>query len=273
MNRRLAILGMVIGILLVGIAFIHSQPTHAQDGEAPQEFEPSVLRGSAVFAEYCAACHGPKGEAIATGPAFVSIHNYDIQTLRNVINNGHDSNPNDNLRMIGYGASANGPLTEAQVEDLVDYMITWNRANLTTPPLPEANIEIGEAEFEGVGDPEHGASIYAYSCLGCHGLEAKGRGLPNFPAFTIDENVTYVVTTGDGHGFVPAFSTENGGPLTPRDIEDLNAYLQTITPEEAEEPEGVSILVIIMGLGAVGLVGAIYMANMQISRQKPTNEA
>jgi mono/diheme cytochrome c family protein len=260
-SKRLIISGIILmGITLVTIALHHSKtPSYAQEGE--HEFKPAVLRGSAVYAEYCAACHGANGESIGSGTAFVSIRNFDEDAVQEIIRLGYDSNPDDTLRMIGYGAEAKGPLSEEQIEDLIEYMESWDDEG-ETPPLPYPNLERGERDYEGIGDPEHGAVIYAYSCLGCHGIDAKGRDLPNFPAFEINDNVAYVVNTGDGHGFVPAFAAENGGPLSARDVQDLNAYLQTIsTEEEEEEPAGVSILIIIMGLGAIGLVGAIYMAN------------
>jgi hypothetical protein len=88
--------------------------------------------------------------------------------------------------------------------------------------------------------------------------------LEKFPAFEFDENTIRLVATGDGHGIVPPFAENNGGPLTEQDLDNLEAYLSTIEVEEEEEgPQGVNILVIVMGLGAVLAVGGAYLANRQ----------
>jgi hypothetical protein len=55
--------------------------------------------------------------------------------------------------------------------------------------------------------------------------------------------------------------------LTSADLDNLDAYLRTIVTaeEEDEDPQGVNILLIVMGLGAVAAVGGFYLA---ATRQK-----
>lgn len=251
----------VLALLLVGIGILiitSASPISAQDGE---DLEEAVLRGSVLYVQYCGACHGPEGEAVASGDGFTAITDYDPNFVRGRVTNGYDANLDDGIAMPAYGEDDGGPLSEGQIDDLLAYMGTWNNPEVETPPLPEPNIEPGEREAVTEGDKEHGAELYAYNCLGCHGEDTRGLDLDNFPAFEIDENAIRVVATGDGHGIVPAFAENNGGPLSQSDLTDLQAYLETIeVEEESERPEGVDILIIVLGLGAVLAVGGAYLA-------------
>ncbi|MBI5928077.1 MAG: c-type cytochrome [Chloroflexi bacterium] len=257
MSKRLAlpVACIIFGFILIGIVSSNTPVSHAQEGERNL----AALRGSAVYAEFCSACHGPKGEAIGSAPGFVSIAEFDPATVRAQIVEGYDSDENTPVKMVGYGIEAGGPLQSTQIDDVVAYMLTWQTGD--TPELPDAQLEPGAVVYTGPGNPSEGATVYAYACLGCHGRDAKGRGKANFPRFTIDENSVRVAATGDGHGFVPAFADNAGGPLAPQQLDNLDAYLRTIDVEKEEEgPQGVTILLMVLGLGAVGIVGGVYVA-------------
>jgi mono/diheme cytochrome c family protein len=251
----------ILALLVVGIGIMMmiASPTTAQEGD---EFEEDVLRGAVLYAQYCSTCHGAQGEAIAPGDAFAAISDYDPNFVRGRITNGYDSNIDNEIAMPGYGEDAGGPLSTAQIDDIIAYMETWNDPRAETPALPEPNIEPGPIEIANTARAEHGAVVYAYNCLGCHGVEAQGLGLENFPSFEPDNpDVISLVDTGDGHGIVPAFGETDGGPLSENDLTDLGTYLQTLEVEEEEEsPEGVDILIIVLGLGAVLAVGGAYLA-------------
>ena len=265
-RRQLAIAfpSLLLGFILVGVGLINSTPTYAQDGGEhgqSEDEDAATLRGAALYAEFCGACHGAEGDAIADAAAFVSISNYEVDFARGRIEQGYDSTADDGIVMIGYGEDYNGPLSDQQVDDILAYMASWSDEEISTPHLPEPNLEPGDSTVGGRGDAAHGAEIYATTCLGCHGRNTQGRNLPNFPAFTIDENTRRIVERGTGHNGVPAFSVALGGYLTTEDLDDLDAFLQSLEIEEEEEgPQGVSILVIMLGLAAVGGVGGYYLA-------------
>ncbi|MCB9437788.1 MAG: c-type cytochrome [Anaerolineales bacterium] len=264
MTKRLGLLVVIsLGVVLVGVGL---RPTLAQDGHG--EADQTVLRGAVYYAEFCAACHGPEGEAIAAGPAFVAIDEYDPTYAKGRIEAGYDSDPNDDIRMIGYGEDDKGPLSSEQIDDILAYMSTWSDEAVETPELPAPHLEPGAAQVIGPGDSEHGAMLYASYCLGCHERDGRGRDLPNFPAFEVDANIRGLIERGAGHGPVPAFGATVGGPLSTQDIDDLEAYLQSIEAEQDEEgPEGVSILLMILGLGAVAAVGGYYFASQRSRSQ------
>ncbi len=263
MSKRLTLtLIITFGMVLVGIGL---SQTYAQDdghgGDNGAE-ERAILRGAVNYAEYCGACHGPEGESIAEGAAFPDITDYNPRFAKGQITQGYDSDPTDRIMMFGYGEDYDGPLSDEEIDDILAYMGTWGTGE--TPALPAPNLQPGEVEVIDPGDPARGAEIYATTCLGCHGRDAQGRELDNFPAFTIDENTMRIVERGEGHEPVAAFGQSFGGPLSETDLQDLDAYLKSIEAEVEEEgPQGVSILLIIMGLGAIGVVGAVYFANQR----------
>jgi cytochrome c oxidase cbb3-type subunit III len=256
---------LIMGFLTLGLFMIFSAtPSRAQEGG---EEVGAALNGSVIYAQYCGACHGAKGEAIGTNEGFVDITEYDPDFAEGRISNGFDSNRDNNVLMPGYSEEAGGPLTDSEINDVLAYMATWQDPDLDTPTLPTAHLEPGEKEAIASGNAEEGAKVYAYSCYGCHGRTGEGLELENFPAFEVDANTIRVVGTGDGHGYVPAFAETNGGPLSEEELNNLEAYLSTIeVAEEEEGPQGVSILIIVMGLGAVLAVGGAYMASHRFSK-------
>jgi mono/diheme cytochrome c family protein len=233
---------------------------HAADAFAPQ-------RGAALYAEFCQACHGPQGEAVGDGPAFVAIE-YDPETARTIVAEGLDTTPDDGALMPAYGEAAGGLLDEAQLDDLLAYMATWETGD--TPPLPAPNIHTDVEQVAGFsGDPGAGAVVYATSCYGCHGLEGQGRGVESFPGFTVSGDTLAVVRTGTGSDTMPGFSAAVGGPLSEQQLDDLDAYLASWTlpaePSEADDsdiPEGTNVLLIVMGAAAIIAVGAAYMSQV-----------
>jgi cytochrome c oxidase cbb3-type subunit 3/ubiquinol-cytochrome c reductase cytochrome c subunit len=262
LSKRAIVAGLLIifGLGLMLLSFVNIQPGFAQDDDTRLT---QARQGAVIYAQYCAACHGAQGEAIGTGPAFASIAQFDPAFAKGRIINGYDSDITDEVSMPGYGEEADGPLSEAEIELVLAYMATWNDETLETPALPKPNLQPGPKENTGTGDSVHGAEIYAYSCLGCHGRDGQGvNNLKNFPSFTITANTIRLVATGDGHGNLPAFAESNGGPLSEQDLTDLGAYLNTIEAEsEDDNPEGVNILIIVFGLAALLLVGGAYMAS------------
>lgn len=255
---------IALGLVIFSLGFSQVSRSFAQDGGDGEEDTATLARtGSVLYAQYCGACHGPMGEARGDEPAFANIREYNPDFVARRIAEGYDSSSDDEIAMLGFGEEADGPLSEADITALVAYMSTWNDEALETPHLPEPHLAPGDKEYEGEGDPVAGALVYAQTCFGCHGRDAQGvEDAANFPAFKISEGTIHVAATGDGHGNVPAFGLEAGGYLTADDLVNLNAYLNTIEVEEEEEgPQGVNILVIVIGLGAVLAVGGAYMAS------------
>lgn len=82
------------------------------------------------------------------------------------------------------------------------------------------------------GDPaqiELGARLFAENCAVCHGENGQGRVgatlAKDWPAIRPDLRVSDTIANGISGSFMPAWSEENGGPLTGEEIDALTAYI------------------------------------------------
>ena len=257
-------LSAALAFAVVGMA----QPVLAQDGHDSESGgrDAAALRGAAVFAEFCQACHGPQGEALGPGLAFAAI----AKTL-----------PGAQVRVAviegaGSDSSTGMPpfrevLSDAQIDDLLAYVGTW--ASGDVPPLPEPNIGHVAERVEGMaGDPPRGAVIYAKFCAGCHGIGGAGRNAPAFPGLEGEPaEIVHTARVGHESPYMPAFSVEHGGPLSDEQLTDLEAYLATWTEHAAPQPKddsrGYSLLIVVAGVIAILLVGVTYMARLVVKEE------
>lgn len=250
MKRLFSLSSVVVALALLGAV----TPALAQGDDQAAHF------GAAIYAEFCQACHGPQGEAIAEGAAFQAIE-VDAEAAREVIAEGRDSDPDDGAAMPAYAQTAGGPLSETQIDQVLAYMATW--AGGDVPPLPAPNLRpTVNMVPDHFGDVGHGAELYAMSCYGCHGAEGRGRVPPNFPGFEYNPgSFLETVASGTDHPFMPGFGVEAGGPLSADDLEDLETYVASWSVETADSgpsPEGWSTFLVILGVLAILAVGGYY---------------
>jgi mono/diheme cytochrome c family protein len=267
MKRLIPTLTLIVGVMLVSAALAAAQLASAQEGQggAPgggesgtgaQGDDLAALRGAAVYAEFCQACHGARGEAIGTGPAFAAIQ-YHAGTARDVIVGGKASDTASSPAMPPYGKL----LDQAQIDDVLAYMATWSTG--ATPPLPEPNVGPQPEQVPGYfGDPAAGAVVYARFCNGCHGPQGKGRARPGFPPLKFTKDTLVTTRDGTANVYMPAFGTAAGGPLSDQQLTDLETYMASwsLKEESASADRGVSLLLVVMGIIAISGVGAVYMS-------------
>jgi mono/diheme cytochrome c family protein len=253
-------LALVAGLSLLVMALAMAAPVGAQEGHdegdsAATGDNVAALRGAAVFATYCQACHGPTGEALGTGPAFAAIE-YDADTARDIIRDGADTDMGDGAAMPAYKAL----LSEAELDDLIAYLDTW--ATRTTPPLPEPNVHVAvETVPDYFGDAHEGAVLYAKFCNGCHGPEGEGRKKPKISGFKFEPQTIQLVAQGHANVLMPAFSAAQGGPLDDQQLTDLETYMASWELSNHKEPAGTGLnsLVLIVGIGALLAIGVVYI--------------
>lgn len=230
----------------------------ASGADAQHGDEFAALRGAAVYAEFCQACHGPQGESIGSGPAFAAIA-FDPLVAPVVLVGGLDSDEGDGVAMPGYGRV----LSDEQISDVLAYMGTWESGE--TPALPEPNVQV---EVERVpdyfGDLHAGAEVYAKFCAGCHGPEGDGRRGDAFPELDFElHNVRLLTALGADSVYMPGFGAEAGGPLSEQQLTDLETYLASwkLDDDDADENSdaGVAVMIVILGVVAILTVGAAYM--------------
>jgi mono/diheme cytochrome c family protein len=104
------------------------------------------------------------------------------------------------------------------------------------------------------GDPNRGALLFDQNCAVCHGQEGQGRIgatiAKAWPSIRPDLLVKSTIERGIEGTVMPAWSQEFGGPLNDEEIDDLVAYLLTLStqptpastspiPSPTPEPSGI----------------------------------
>lgn len=183
------------------------------DGRAAQ-----LARGRALYADYCALCHGDDGEGYAADAAN-ALSNQDFlalasdEFLRRGIERGRPGTP-----MSAWGASRGGPLAADELDALVAFIRSWQ----TVPSIDRSGISVG------AGEPARGEAVYAVHCHDCHGEEGRGGEFmsvanPEFLASVDDAFLAHVTREGRGGTQMTAF----GAVLTGQNVNDVVALLRS----------------------------------------------
>jgi mono/diheme cytochrome c family protein len=218
-------LDRTLGLGLAGLAVIAvtlplywlAEPGR-QEGAIEKFNEEFVSRGEALYVEgaQCASCHGPEGvggaasftltadsgDFIATvdwkAPALNTVmYRYTTEQVKEILDYGRPGTP-----MPAWGANGGGPLTDQQLDNIIDYLYTIQlpaeeaaaerdeaieaacapdddgNCTIADPASPDGAIRyttVGEAIFNlGLYDNFAGG---AYSCARCH-TEGWSYGQP-----------------------------------------------------------------------------------------------
>jgi len=205
---------LLLGMLSVGVA-------SAQRGDPD--------RGAALYAENCVVCHGPDGQgrvgATLAAP-FASVQPEAL--IRQTIIRGVPGSV-----MPAWGRAYGGPLSDAQVEDLVAFVLSLSGGRAPSLPTPTPFPITPVPTVAGAtGDPNRGARIYAENCVVCHGPDGQGRIgavlAKDFPALQPNAYIRDVVSRGVKGTKMPAWLQANGGPLSAQEVEDVTAFVRTL---------------------------------------------
>lgn len=213
-----------------------------------QEVDPAQMElGARLYAENCAVCHGDNGQGRIGATLAQDWPSIQPElTIKTTIVNGIQGSV-----MPAWDQSNGGPLTSAEIDAIVAHILSWQTSgvpNLT--PAPTATTIPPITPVPGVeGDPNAGAMIFAQDCAVCHGDQAQGRVgatlAKDWPAIRPDLAVKGTIVDGIPGSVMPAWSQENGGPLSETDINDLVAFILTLPaipnqaqPTPTSTPEG-----------------------------------
>lgn len=183
----------------------------------------ALVSGLTLYAEKCAACHGPDGGGTTLAPAI------DSAELRAV-------GAEEITRIINYGvpgtlmAGWENALDAQQTNDIVSLILRW-------PELQTAGVEFPEVEMVSIpSSPEmiaDGAYLYSIACKSCHGTDAYGTRMApalnnqTFLSETPDAAIYQIIAGGVPGTVMPAW----GSRLTDEDISALVAYLRSLEPD------------------------------------------
>lgn len=184
--------------------------------------------GAWLYTRHCYRCH------LSYEQARMGQGKTDA-LLRHTIENGKTA-----TSMKPFSRHKGGPLKVREIQAIVRYIVAWEEfaeppalpAALFTPPTPDPAdlmpIKPPTIPFI-VGDPAHGAKLYAAHCARCHGEGRAGLWGPPLvgPWTSIRPDLTLrsTVARGTPHSFMPGWGSEAGGPLVEAEIADLVAFL------------------------------------------------
>jgi mono/diheme cytochrome c family protein len=262
-------------VLLLAVGFISVQ------AEAPAQ-DPSSELGAQLYAENCAVCHGPEGQGrvgATLAKDWPSIRP-DL-TVKTIITNGVPGSA-----MPAWSQANGGPLSEAEIEALTQYILSWQTGGAPQiTPRPTATLRPPITPLPNVaGDPNRGGVLYDENCAVCHGPNGEGRiGATLARAWggiRPDLSTKTTIANGIAGSQMPAWSQANGGPLSEQDIDDLVTFILILG--ETNPVEQIAPTAALPGSGAsqsplsgwsgvilfIILLGAIIAAALLLQRRK-----
>lgn len=185
--------------------------------------------GAVLYGQYCQPCHGVdlKGYAADNAPSLVSAtfrETADDAFLGSAIERGRAG-----TAMGGYGKQFGGPLVRSEVDEIIAYL----RGGTKPTPL---------VAQPSTGSPAEGERVYRTHCETCHGTSKQRASAVHLA------NSMFLETASDAFLRVAIVRGRPGTPmvawhtqLTPREIENVVAYIRTLArpvpppPPAAEE--------------------------------------
>jgi len=215
MDKRVA-LGFILtlAIVLIVPAYQFAEPGRMSATMSRFRAE-SASRGEKLYADYCAACHGAKGEG-TTAPALNAKEFLGRAKDEVIFDLTRTGIPN--TAMPAWGQAHGGPLTDEQVRDIVAFVRSWE-------PRAQERLAPGAR-----GNPASGSAVYFSTCVACHGPEGEGTltvsvalNDPRLQATHDDKWFYDVISRGRLDKGMPTW----GKVLSPAQINDVIAYIRT----------------------------------------------
>lgn len=226
-------LGFFVILVLAFPLYRLIEPSSREEAKA-QHLADLVATGDQLFAQNCAACHGPDATG-GIGPALNSkqfLGSVSDEQIRSLISVGIPGS-----QMSAYLQDFSGPLTYEQVNALSYYLRSleenapdrpdW-RDMLTASATPTTTTTSATTETTAATGPD-GEEIYVANCLACHGANLEGgvgKALDaNSPAAgDPDEELLEAITDGVSGTAMPAW----GGRLSPEEIDAVLDYIRSV---------------------------------------------
>ena len=183
--------------------------------------------GAAIYARYCALCHGPDREGYAAdhAPSLRSpqlMGSAPTSYLWTAISYGRP-----HTAMAAFQDKLGGPLSRDAQRALVDWLI--QESGVERRPVKDEPV---------VGDHKKGGKVYSKHCSNCHGEKGEGGSgtalaNPVFMATASDAFIRHTIANGRDGTPMLAFS----GQLTEKQINDVVAFLRSrASGWEASQP-------------------------------------
>ena len=245
-------------LVLVGLVLVAGTGL-AQDGGDP-------ARGAELYLAYCAMCHGDDGR----GRIGANLQNFPGidpgAVIEQVVREGVDGSV-----MPAWGEANGGPLSEANIVDISAYLTGVLSGTSPVAPAPTIIRPVIPTLSNIEGDPSQGAVIFQADCAACHGEQAQGGfGWPlarTWPGNDPQAYLISVISAGIEGSVMPAWSQQQGGPLSEEAVANVAAYILALpaieelpTPAPIPEgPLGLSLSLVIFGVLALVVIAALVL--------------
>ena len=225
------------GATALPVASIEAVPSGGAEPALPAEA--SAAQGATPYLLHCTPCHGIRGQGVDAPPMRNSQF---VQTAgdQNVLDTVADGLPG--TEMPAWLLAGGGPLTDAEIGNVVAYLHTMQGVEPNAPIAPDAG-DPGQAAAM-TGDTGQGQPDFGLYCALCHGPQGV-QGLPN---------------PGSDDGSVP--------PLNPIDPEiagsDPNTFATNVDlyMEHGSIPEGSGPLLMMPPFGDRQMLSQEQIANL-----------
>lgn len=177
-------------------------------------------QGPALYAIYCASCHGARGQGSHDAPALIGKPAVDVHFM---LDSGRMPASAPNVNEI----PRQPRFTQKQIADIVRYVLTFSPVH---PNAALPNVVLGNAT--------RGRALFAANCAQCHGAAGDGASVggadvaPDLSAATVFE-VGEAIRAGPG--VMPRFAPQ---VLSDRDVDDIAAYIE-VARTQPDEPNGI----------------------------------
>ncbi len=219
LSLRLGV-GLVIA-LLVGTGVSAAQTSAA----APTPTAKPAAAGRELYERYCKLCHGADatGYAADEAPSLVSPTFLATASDAFIARGIRIGRPN--TAMAGYGKARGGPLDDAQILAIVQFL---RAKGPRARPLPELKV---------AGNPARGAELFGRECQSCHGSpQASGKAPqlhnPEFLGSATPAFFRHAVLHGRPPTRMPAFERR----LQARQVDDIVAWWSSLRPNASATP-------------------------------------
>ena len=214
--------GFALMLMLTTIGIV---TVSAQGGDA--------TRGAQLYAKNCVVCHGDKGQGRIGATLAKDFPALRVNAfLKETISNGVPGSA-----MPGWSKTKGGPLSEAEIDDIVTYVRTFSGPIAPTAPAgptaTSAPLPTAAPNFP-AGDTKRGAQVFATNCAVCHGERGEGRiGATlqkDFPVLNPEKFLDATIARGVNGTRMPAWAKSSGGPLSDQEIADAAAFIRSLKP-------------------------------------------